>query len=317
MPFDPMPPLPEDDHRLVREAIAANVDQTLSMIPEVVEDVLARHLPLRSAVVLETCRSLGGTIQNLHTVAAVLEYLNVAALLHRNLEIAENSRRQQHEVQQLWGSEASVLLGDYLLSISFQTLTRLGNLDVLDAVALLTKDIARGQILEISGDLWSVTPQQWEPMIRQKRAGLFATGAKCGAIWAGADARQQATLYDYGLNLGVAVQAGEDCRNTSALETLCAALSEGRPLLPICLLLHEHGSPATREQWRSQLDSLSEAEKPIWLLERISAEKMTERTEAWMQSRQDAACAALDQIPGWSSETLRQFATLNPLKSST
>jgi len=309
-----MPPLSEDDHRLVREAIAANVDLTLSMIPELVEDVLARHRPLRSAVVLETCRSLGGATQDLHTVAAVLEYLNVAALLHRNLEIAENARRQQHEVQQLWGSEASVLLGDYLLSISFQTLTRLGNLDILDAVALLTKDIARGQILEISGNLWSVTPSQWEQMTRQKRASLFATGAKCGAIWAGGGDRLQADLYDYGMNLGLAVQARQDWQTARDPEALSTALSEGRLLLPVCLLLHEHGSPETREQWRSQLVTLPEAEKPAWLRERLASDGIAERTEAWIQSRLADAHTALDENSGWPSETLRQLATLDLLE---
>jgi octaprenyl-diphosphate synthase len=315
MPFDSMPPLPEDDHRLVQEAIAANVDQTLSMLPAVVEVVLARHLPLRSALVLETCRSLGGVTQDLHTVAAVLEYLNVAALLHRNLEIAENARRQQHEVQQLWGSEASVLLGDYLLSISFQTLTRLGNLDILETVALLTKNIARGQILEISGDLWSLTPQQWEPMIRQKRASLFASGAKCGAIWSGANSALQTTLYDYGLNLGVAVQAEEDWQTGRDPEALSTALGAGRPLLPICLLLHEQGTPATREQLRRELDTLSEAEKPAWLLERITANEMTERMETWMQVRLDAACAALDEI-SVPLASLRHWATLDTLNAT-
>jgi len=312
MPFDSLP-LPEDDHRLVREAISANVDQTLAMLPEVAEETLARHVPLRSAVVLETCRSLGGTTQELHTVAAVLEYLHVAALLHRDLDIAENARRQQHEVQQLWGSEASILLGDYLLSISFQTLTRLGNLEVLEAVARLTKDIARGQILEISGDCWSVPPAQWEVMIQQKRASLMATGAKCGALWAGADENQQAALYEYGLQLGVAVQAWEDWQTVRDPEAFRAALGESRPLLPVCLRLHD---PDASEIQAADVADLPESEKTEWLLEQVTSNAMTERMEAWVQARLDAACAALDQISESPLAPLRDFATLNTLSAT-
>ena len=139
-----------------------------------------------------------------------LEFLNTASTLHQHIKTPENSRRLHKHNKNIWGNEVSVLLGDYLLSISFQILTRLGNLDVLECISLATQNISHGQVLEISKPPHSATIKHWRRVILGKFAGLFGAGAQSAAYWGGADNLTASRLFSFGEHVGMAVKLKND-----------------------------------------------------------------------------------------------------------
>ena len=110
----------------------------------------------------------------------------------------------------LWGNEASLLLGDYLLSISFQILTRLEQIDILQCVSWSTRSIARGQMMEVSERAVQGDPEKCLQVYREKDASLLAAAAKCGAIWGGANRELQEQLMTFGEKWGVALVLKND-----------------------------------------------------------------------------------------------------------
>ncbi len=250
--FSPFAPTQEELSSLVREdlehvqqAIQSNLELHLPFLGKVLQYIIESYrLPLRSIALSLSARMFGYSGESLRHVASVLEYLYTASMLHQNIVITEEFRRHQKEMGNIWGNEASVLLGDYLLSVSFQTMTHLGDFDLMELVAATTQGIARGQVLEIS----PLPPQRAEAhyleMMQNKRASLFAAAAKSGGILGKADATTQAALYDYGRNLGLAFQLKEDCISLQDADWLYKRLQERRLIFPVCHLIQKtQGTP--------------------------------------------------------------------------
>ena len=157
----------EKNVRLVQNAVKKNLGVSLPFLADIAYHMVAPHNnQTRILVLLQSANLFNNPDDAIIDIGSTIEYLHTAAMLHRHIKEPEKARHRLQHVQKLWGSEISVLLGDYLLSISFQILTRVGNLDVLECVSLATQNIARGQVLEVSKPSLTATPKHWRRVTR-------------------------------------------------------------------------------------------------------------------------------------------------------
>ncbi len=221
-----------------KQAIHTNLEKQLPFLADVIQHMINSHkIPLRSIVLSLTARLFLYSGEKLRHVSSVLEYLNTASTLHQKIVLTEDHRRKQKAVRNIWGNEASVLLGDYLLSISFQTMTRLEDLDLLEKIAIATQSIARGQVLSISPFAWDSATNHYLKVIQNRKASLFVAAADSGAILGKAGIDAQKVLREYSLNLGIGVQLKKDLADADNLQILKARLNKNHIFFPLCYLM--------------------------------------------------------------------------------
>ncbi|MGK5095240.1 polyprenyl synthetase family protein [Deltaproteobacteria bacterium TL4] len=200
-----------EDLSQIKLAIRSGLKEHLPFLSEIIQYLVeSQEVSWRSLVLLMSTQVFTPITRDTHQIGSVLEYLHVAAKMHRHIGNAETLRRYQKQLLGIWGNEASVLLGDYLLSRSFQTLTQLGNLEILDAVSLTTQLISRGQVLEISEPFYQFKEVKYLEMLECKTASLVGAAAKSGAILGKANEALQHDFYEYGLCLGKAIHLRKD-----------------------------------------------------------------------------------------------------------
>ena len=189
-------------------------------------------------------------------MAAIVEFIHTSTLLHDDVVDESDLRRGRSTANAIWGNAASVLVGDFLYSRSFQLMVELDRMEVMQVLADTTNRIAEGEVLQL---LHVRNPDTDEAaylrVIERKTAVLFAAGTRLGALASGADAATQQALYDYGMNLGYAFQIADDVLDYTADaadlgKNLGDDLAEGKATLP---LIHAMAGSdaATRERLRA------------------------------------------------------------------
>jgi octaprenyl-diphosphate synthase len=211
---------------------------------------------LRPMLLLLAARALGHQGPDALQLAAVVEFIHTATLLHDDVVDESDLRRGRKTANAVFGNAASVLVGDFLYSRSFQLMVELERVEVMKILADTTNAIAEGEVLQL---LHIRNPDTDEPaylrVIERKTAVLFAAATRLGALLAGADAAVQQALHDYGMALGYAFQIADDVLDYSADEAALGKhlgddLAEGKATLP---LIHAilHSDAATRERLRA------------------------------------------------------------------
>ena len=211
---------------------------------------------LRPMLLLLAARALGHQGSDAQQLAAVVEFIHTATLLHDDVVDESDLRRGRKTANAVFGNAASVLVGDFLYSRSFQLMVELERIEVMKILADTTNAIAEGEVLQL---LHIRNPDTDEPaylkVIERKTAVLFAAATRLGALLAGADAGVQQALHDYGMALGYAFQIADDVLDYSADEAALGKhlgddLAEGKATLP---LIHAilHSDAATRERLRA------------------------------------------------------------------
>ncbi|MEO6364476.1 MAG: polyprenyl synthetase family protein [Luteimonas sp.] len=238
---------------LIRRRLASDV----VLVNQVAEHIVAGGgKRLRPMLLLLAARALGHAGADAHQLAAVVECIHTSTLLHDDVVDQSDLRRGRKTANALWGNAASVLVGDFLYSRSFQMMVELDRMDVMQLLADTTNLIAEGEVLQL---LHVRNPDTDEAaylrVIERKTAVLFAAATRLGAMLAGMDVATQQRLYDYGMHLGHAFQIADDVLDYSADETdlgkhLGDDLAEGKATLP---LIHAmaHADDATRARLRS------------------------------------------------------------------
>ena len=281
----------ENDIERIQTAIKNKLGVSNPFLADIAHHIITPHNnSTRSRLLLQSANLFKKPDEDVIEIGCTLEYLHTASVLHRHIKKPENARRHMKHVQKLWGSEASVLLGDYLLSISFQILTRLGNLDVLECVSLATQNIAMGQVLEISDPTLTASPKHWRNVTRDKIAGLFGAGAKSAAYWANASKATASTLYEFGETVGMAAQLKTELDVIDDEERFKETLKEKELWFPLCFLLHECLTKSELSEMTEKLQEDFELEKMIRelrvlfkqhnLREKLKAEAMLELIKA-------------------------------------
>ena len=221
---------------LIRRRLASDV----VLVNQIGEHIVAAGgKRLRPMLLLLAARSLGHAGPDAHQLAAVIEFIHTATLLHDDVVDESDLRRGRKTANALWGNAPSVLVGDFLYSRSFQLMVELDRIEVMRILADTTNAIAEGEVLQL---LHVRNPDTDEAaylrVIERKTAVLFAAATRLGALLAGADADLQQRLHDYGMNLGYAFQIADDVLDYSADEAdlgkhLGDDLAEGKATLPL------------------------------------------------------------------------------------
>jgi octaprenyl-diphosphate synthase len=238
---------------LIRRRLASDV----VLVNQVAEHIVAAGgKRLRPMLLLLAARALGHGGADAHQLAAVIEFIHTATLLHDDVVDESDLRRGRKTANALFGNAASVLVGDFLYSRSFQLMVELERVPVMKILADTTNAIAEGEVLQL---LHVRNPDTDEPaylkVIERKTAVLFAAATRLGALLAGADEALQQRLYDYGMALGYAFQIADDVLDYSADEAALGKhlgddLAEGKATLPLIHAMR-HADPDTRTRLRT------------------------------------------------------------------
>ncbi|MDD2721262.1 MAG: octaprenyl diphosphate synthase [Gallionella sp.] len=203
---------------------------------------------LRPALVVLSAEAFGYQGPHHHTLAAVVEFIHTATLLHDDV-VDESALRRGHETANaLFGNAASVLVGDFLYSRAFQMMVEVGQMRVMETLADATNIIAEGEVLQLLNchDA-DVDADNYMRVIHYKTAKLFEAAMRLGAILSSASAADEAAAAKYGMHLGTAFQLVDDVLDYSADESetgkhLGDDLAEGKPTLPLIYAM-QHGTP--------------------------------------------------------------------------
>ncbi|HET6804286.1 MAG TPA: polyprenyl synthetase family protein [Frateuria sp.] len=234
-------------------------------------------------------------------LAAVIEFIHTSTLLHDDVVDESDLRRGRQTANALWGNAASVLVGDFLYSRSFQLMVELDDMRVMRILADTTNTIAEGEVLQLLniGNA-DVDEAAYLAVIERKTAVLFAAATELGGLLGGLPDRQVAALRRYGMELGYAFQIADDLLDyTSDADTLGKNigddLAEGKPTLPVIYALQQ-ATPDEAQAMRRAIEhgDLTALDRVLATIRRSGA---LERTHACAVAHAEAARAALTALP--------------------
>jgi octaprenyl-diphosphate synthase len=215
---------------------------------------------LRPLSVLLSARACGYTGQRHVDLAAVVEFIHTATLLHDDVVDGSELRRSQETANAVWGNEASVLVGDFLYSRAFEMMVDVGEMQVMDILSHATNRIAEGEVLQLLNcNDPDTTDHKYMEVIERKTATLFEAGTRLGAVLAGSPPEIERAMANYGRSLGIAFQLVDDALDYRAEgdalgKNLGDDLAEGKPTLPLIRAL-EVGKPEQRALLRKAIQS--------------------------------------------------------------
>ena len=256
---------------------------------------------LRPLLLLLSARAFN--YQGVHhlTLAAIVEFIHTATLLHDDVVDASELRRGQKTANYVWGNEASVLVGDFLYSRAFQMMVEVRNMRAMEILAAATNIIAEGEVLQLLNcHEPDTTEAQYLQVIRSKTAKLFEAAAQLGAIISEQPNQYEQAMATYGIHLGTAFQLIDDVLDYSAKSEAIGKnvgddLAEGKPTLPLIHALQQ-GTSAQQQVLREAIvhggrDNISEV---IATLESTDAIGYTARVA---QREAEQAVMAIAELP--------------------
>lgn len=242
----------DDDMKAMDAVIRARLDSEVVLIRTIGEYIVAAGgKRMRPAMLLMVARALGYQGTTHHLLAAVVEFIHTATLLHDDVVDESDMRRGRQTANAVFGNAASVLVGDYLYSRSFEMMVESGSMPAMTVLSAATTVIAEGEVLQLLNvHDPDVSLERYLQVVRYKTAKLFEAAAQVGAIVAGATPEQQAAAAAYGRHIGTAFQLVDDVLdyggNAEALgKNVGDDLREGKPTLPLIRVM-EVGTPAQR-----------------------------------------------------------------------
>jgi octaprenyl-diphosphate synthase len=248
------------DMERVNALILSRTGSDVAMIPEVANHLITSGgKRLRPMLTLATA-ALAGYDGNGHVrLAASVEFMHTATLLHDDVVDESDMRRGRVAARVKWGNEASVLVGDFLLGQAFRMMVEVGNLRALEILSAAAAVIAEGEVMQLAAAKNTETNEdEYLAVIRAKTAELFAAACEVGPVIAGRPKAEQAACRSYGMNLGIAFQLVDDVLDyggTSAKlgKNIGDDFREGKITLPV-VLSFRRGNDAERSFWRRTLE---------------------------------------------------------------
>jgi octaprenyl-diphosphate synthase len=252
--------LVQPDMERVNQMILSRTGSDVTMIPEVANHLISsggkRLRPMLTLAAAGLCSYKGeGHIK----LAAAVEFMHTATLLHDDVVDQSDMRRGKLAARMLWGNEASVLVGDFLLGQAFKMMVEVGSLPCLDILSDAAAIIAEGEVMQLSAAKDTATTEDaYLQVIRSKTAALFAAACEVGPHLAHKGREQAEACRSYGMNLGVAFQLIDDALDyggTSAKlgKNVGDDFREGKITLPV-VLAFRRGSESEREFWKRTLE---------------------------------------------------------------
>jgi len=261
--------LVRDDLEACNLLIVERMQSDVSLIPQLAAHIVAAGgKRLRPLLTLAAARLCGYRGQRHVGLAACVEFIHTATLLHDDVVDESALRRGQASANALFGNKASVLVGDFLFSRAFEVMVEDGSLEVLRILSAASATIAEGEVLQlITQNDTTTTEAQYLKVIEGKTAALFAAATEVGAVVADQPPAGQAALRDFGMALGVAFQLVDDALDYSADQqalgkTVGDDFREGKITLPV-LLAFARGSDEERIFWRRTLEEREQTDSDL------------------------------------------------------
>ncbi|TFL15473.1 octaprenyl diphosphate synthase [Pusillimonas caeni] len=241
-----------DDMKAVDEVIRARLNSDVVLIRTVGDYIIgAGGKRMRPALLLMIANALGYKGTQHHLLAAVVEFIHTSTLLHDDVVDESDLRRGRSTANAVFGNAASVLVGDYLYSRSFEMMVEADSMRIMQVLSQATTIIAEGEVLQLLNvHDPAVSIERYMQVVRYKTAKLFEAAAQVGAIVAGADARQEEAAAAYGRHIGTAFQLVDDVLDYSGDagslgKNVGDDLREGKPTMPLIRAM-EVGTEAQR-----------------------------------------------------------------------
>ncbi len=248
------------DMASVDALIVARMQSPVSVIPALADHLIeAGGKRLRPLLTVAASRLCGGVGDAGWKLAAAVEFIHTATLLHDDVVDSSQLRRGKVAAHLIWGAPSSVLVGDFLFARAFELMVETGAMKALEILARASRVIAEGEVLQLTRahDL-NLSQVTYLEIISAKTAELFAAAAEAGAVAAGADPVRSAALRTYGMNLGLAFQLADDALDYGgATETLGKNAGddfrEGKATLPLLLAIARSG-PREADFWERAIN---------------------------------------------------------------
>jgi octaprenyl-diphosphate synthase len=304
-----------DDMRAMDEVIVRRLDSDVPLVGQVSRYIIgAGGKRLRPALMLLMCGALDYRGEQRFNLAAVIEFIHTATLLHDDVVDESTLRRGLATANEAFGNPASVLVGDFLYSRAFQMMVDAGDMRIMQTLAEATNVIAEGEVLQLMNmhDA-SLSEEGYLRVIRSKTAKLFEASARLAALLAQVPAALEAQCADYGRALGTAFQVIDDVLDydgdvSEMGKNLGDDLREGKATLPLIIAM-QRGTPPERMLIQSaiQTGALDQIESIIAIVQKTGALEATRQAAAAEAQRALDALENLPQSP--HSTALRQLAS--------
>jgi octaprenyl-diphosphate synthase len=300
LPF--LAPIAADMWR-VDEVIGARLESDVPLVRQVAEYIVTGGgKRLRPAVMLLAAGASGYSGDARFELAAVVEFIHTATLLHDDVVDESGLRRGRKTANAAFGNAASVLVGDFLYSRAFQMMLRLDNMRVMHVLADATNTIAEGEVLQLMNcHDPDVEEARYLTVIRRKTAKLFEAAARLGGILGGVSPETERSLAGYGMHVGTAFQLTDDvldyCGDTDEIgKSLGDDLAEGKPTLPLIRAM----ATGTPQQAALVRHAIVEGGREEFrqVLAAIEATGALAYARQAAQREQEAARRAVEPLPG-------------------
>jgi octaprenyl-diphosphate synthase len=298
--LDPLSRLLKNDLERVNRLIVQRMDSPVGLIPQLAGHIVAGGGKRLRPMLTLGCARLCGYRGDRHVaLAAAVEFIHTATLLHDDVVDASDLRRGRDTANALWGNKPAILVGDFLFSRAFQLMVADGSLRILEILSGASAIIAEGEVMQLmtTSDM-ATTEADYLAVIQAKTAELFAAASRIGAILAERPPAEEEALDSFGRNLGTAFQLIDDMLDFSAHQAELGKsvgddFRDGKVTLPI-LVAFTRGDEGERAFWRRTLEDMDQQpgdlERAILLVERRGA-----LAETLSRARSYAA-AAIDAL---------------------
>jgi octaprenyl-diphosphate synthase len=236
----------EPELQSVNTIILEKMQNKVELIPQIASHIVASGgKRIRPILTLATAKLFGYNGSNHILLAACIEFIHTATLLHDDVVDENNSRRGVATSNNIWGNKASVLVGDFLFTKSFELMVQVESLPILEVLSNASSVIAQGEVMQLAyTNNLDITFENYEEIIFAKTASLFAAATKVGAMLNGESFENIENIYQYGVNLGIVFQIMDDILDYSSTQAelgkgIGTDFKEGKITLPILLILQE------------------------------------------------------------------------------
>lgn len=311
-----------DDMIAVDDVIRERLSSDVELVRDVAEYIVrSGGKRMRPALVLMAAKACGYRGGDHHVLAAVVEFIHTATLLHDDVVDASDLRRGRQTANAVFGNAASVLVGDFLYSRAFQMMVSVGSMRIMEVLSDATNVIAEGEVLQLMNchDA-DVDIDRYLRVIRYKTAKLFEASARIGGVLGGVNAELEDGLARFGMHLGTAFQLIDDVLDYSGEEAATGKhvgddLAEGKPTLPLIYAM-QSGSAEQASIVREAIEQ-GGRENLAQVLEAVSATGALAFTRAQAQAEIESAKNALAQLPpSQYKDSLLEFAAFSVTRQS-
>lgn len=294
--------LVRDDFNAVNALITANIQSEISLLDELANHIIqsgGKHL--RPLLLLLSAHACGYQGKEHIKLAAMIEFFHTATLLHDDVIDESSLRRGKKTAHSIWGSKASILVGDYLFTQYMQLMVDVGNLKIMHILTDMTHQIGCGEIKQLANrHNPSLAMEDYFDVIQAKTSLLFAAASRLGALVGEADAALDAGLHAYGLHLGNAFQLIDDaldyCSDAKTMgKNMGDDLADGKATMPLLYALQQ-GTPVQQQQIKQGLTQGSLEHLPE-ILQALKETGAIEYTQKLAAQEVEQAIHALQVLP--------------------